>query len=277
MTKVISLDPKKRIAAPLQPAKLSEVQGAVTLLAKALPIMPSIQDPEAFKGIMAEFLAAYPADVLITAVHQAVQKFKHMPSTAEMIELCKGLVHPRREELNRLERIEHEKQREAERRGTERAAEAQREAAEEARRQATIRWLRGIEERARERLGDAAPLPGDVALAYSISNSVVNRSEKSVSWPQALKGGELWAAQYCRLLALAERTSQAIRQGRIAWDECLAITKLISRDEAAARSAPLSLCARAGVRAIRRRASPSWPSAPASAMVGARPILRRRC
>jgi prophage tail gpP-like protein len=38
-------------------------------------------------------------------------------------------------------------------------------------------------------------------------------------------------------MALAERTRQAIQQGRIAWDECLRISKLISRDEAAARSA----------------------------------------
>ena len=51
---------------------LSEAQAAVALLAKALPIMPSIQDPEAFKGIMAEFLARYPADVLVRAVHHIV-------------------------------------------------------------------------------------------------------------------------------------------------------------------------------------------------------------
>ena len=52
----------------------------------------------------------------------------------------------------------------------------------------------------------------------------------------ALAEGERWAAKYCRLMALAQRTRQAIEQGRIAWDECLAIAKLISRDEAAARS-----------------------------------------
>jgi hypothetical protein len=269
MSNVIPMDPKKRIEASLQPASPSEAQAAVAMLAKALPIMPSIQDPQAFKGIMAEFLAAYPADVLIAAVDQAVQKFKHMPSTAEMIELCKGLVHPRREALNRLERIEYENQHEAERRRTERAAEAEREAAEEARRQATIRWLRGIEERARERLGDAAPLPGDVAFAYSISKSVVSRSERSVSWHEALKGGELWAAQYCRLMALAERTRQAIRQGRIAWDECLAIAKLISRDEAAARSAVEQAEARA--------ARPKYESPPPESFWDALYRIRKEC
>jgi hypothetical protein len=38
-------------------------------------------------------------------------------------------------------------------------------------------------------------------------------------------------------MALAQRTRRAHEQGRIAWDECLAIGKLISRDEAVARSA----------------------------------------
>ena len=48
MTNVIPLDPKKRILASLRPASLSEAQAAVAVLAKALPIMPSIQDPPAF-------------------------------------------------------------------------------------------------------------------------------------------------------------------------------------------------------------------------------------
>jgi hypothetical protein len=42
MTNVIPLDPKKRILASLRPASLSEAQAAVAVLAKALPIMPSI-------------------------------------------------------------------------------------------------------------------------------------------------------------------------------------------------------------------------------------------
>ena len=95
MTNVIPLDPKKRILASLRPASLSEAQAAVAVLAKALPIMPSIQDPPAFKGIMAEFLAPYPADVLMEAVNQAIEDLKHMPSIHEMVELCKRLVVPR--------------------------------------------------------------------------------------------------------------------------------------------------------------------------------------
>jgi hypothetical protein len=171
--------------------------------------------------------------VLIAAVNRAIQNFEHMPSIHKMLELCESLVEP----LRRLERAECERQREAAGRAADADREAQRAAEDEARRQANIKWLRGVEERARKRLDDAAPLPGDVALADSISNSLVSRAGSRISWLAALAEGERWAAKYCRLMALAQRARQAIGQGRIAWDECLAIAKLISRDEAAARSA----------------------------------------
>jgi len=232
MSNVIPLDAKRRVEASLQPASLSETQAAVATLTKALAIMPSIQDPPAYKAIMAEFLAPYPADVLMQAVEQAIKDFKQMPSIREMVELCKRLVEPRREELRCLEY----EQREAAGRAAEAGRAAQRAAEDKARRQAHIRWLRVVEERARERLGDAAPLPGDIELADSISKSTVSYAGRRISWSAALERGELWAAQYCRLMALAERTWRAIEQGRIAWNECLAIGKLISRDEAAARS-----------------------------------------
>ena len=233
MSNVIPLDPQKRIEGALRPASPGDAQAAVAVLAKALPILPSIQDPAAFKAIMADFLGPYPADVLIAAVNRAIQNFEHMPSIHKMIELCESLVEP----LRRLERAECERQREAAGRAADADREAQRAAEDEARRQANIKWLRGVEERARKRLDDAAPLPGDVALADSISNSLVSRAGARISWLAALAEGERWAAKYCRLMALAQRTRQAIGQGRIAWDECLAIAKLISRDEAAARSA----------------------------------------
>ena len=233
MSNVIPLDPKKRIEAALRPASPGDAQAAVAVLAKAPPILPSIQDPPAFKAILADFLAPYPADVLIAAVNQAIQNFERMPSIHEMLKLCESLVEP----LRRLERAECERQREAAGRAADAEREAQRAAEDEARLQANIKWLRGVEERARKRLDDAAPLPGDVALADSISNSLVSRAGSRISWLAALAEGEHWAAKYCRLMALAQRTRQAIGQGRIAWDECLAIAKLISRDEAAARSA----------------------------------------
>ena len=56
---------------------------------------------------MAEFLAPYPADLLMEAVYQAIEDFKNMPSTNEMRELCKRLVEPRHAELRRLKRAEN--------------------------------------------------------------------------------------------------------------------------------------------------------------------------
>ena len=65
MSNVIPLDSKKHIEAALRPASPGDAQAAVAVLAKALPILPSIQDPPAFRTIMADFLRPYPADVLI--------------------------------------------------------------------------------------------------------------------------------------------------------------------------------------------------------------------
>src|SRR5438270_13817139 len=70
-------------------------------------------------------------------------------------------------------------------------------------------------------------------------------------------------------MSLAERTRQAIRQGRIAWDECLAITKLISRDEAAARSAV--------EQAEAREARPEYECPPPESFRDALYRIRKKC
>jgi hypothetical protein len=168
-----------------------------------------------------------------------------------------------------LERAECEREREAAGRTADAEREAQRTAEDEARRQANIKWLRGVEERARKRLDDAAPFPGDVALADSISNLLVSRAGSRISWLAALAEGERWAAKYCRLMALAQRTRQAIGQGRIAWDECLAIAKLISRDESAARSAVEQAEARA--------ARPQYEFPPPESFWDALYRIRKKC
>lgn len=299
MTNVIPFDPERRLDTCLRSATPSEVQACVAMLAKSLPIMPSIQDPLAFKGIMAEFLGQYPADLLIEAVDQAIRQFKHMPSIHEMLVICEQLMEPRRKQLSEHRRKEQEKA-EWQRRcrdfqarlasavgddapslneiehvarltpdlmcagmpmtWRQLAVENPRACADLCKRLAEIgrgeppdwgkirhllaitekererkRW-REVERWLRERFGDAGPLPGDVALAHSISVSRVSRAGNRISWLAALESGEPWAAQFCRLMALAERTRRAIEQGRIAWKECLAIGKLITRDEAAARS-----------------------------------------
>jgi hypothetical protein len=217
------------IEASLRPAHPRDVSGAVEALGTWLQIPPSIEDPEQFGKAMEEDLMVfgYPADVLKEAVLEARRTLDWYPSIKSMIAICERLIKPRRQQLWAVREMaaeHHRRQKEA----AERKAQAQREAQGAA---ARIRWLQGLEERARERFGNDAPLPGDVELTDSISSS------HHTPWPAALDRGEPWAAKYCRLMALAQRTRRTLEQGRIAWDECLAIGKLISRDEAAARAA----------------------------------------
>jgi hypothetical protein len=204
---------------------------AVATLGAWLKIPSTIVCPEQFGKAMEDELVAcrYPADVLGEAVLEARRTLDWYPSIKEIIAICERLIEPRRRRNLAIGQMKAEHARRQQQ-----SADA---AEDEARREAKIKWLRVLEERARQRFGNNAPLPGDIELTNSISKPRVSCAGRNISWSAALERGELWAAQYCRLMALAERTRQAIRQGRIAWDECLAISKLICRDEAAARSA----------------------------------------
>src|SRR5271156_3868850 len=218
---------ERDIEASLRPAQSREVNLAVAALGTSLKIPGAIVDPEKFGEVMAMELAGYPADILKKAVEHARRTLDWFPSIKEMIAICERLIEPRRRRNLAIKqmKVEHARRQQQ-------SADA---AEDEARREAKIKWLRVVEERALHRFGNNSPLPGDIELANTISKPRVSCG-RSISWSAALERGELWAAQYCRLMALAERTRQAILQGRIAWDECLAIGKLISRDEAAARS-----------------------------------------
>jgi hypothetical protein len=247
MTNVIQLDPEKRaIEASLRPAGLEVAQAAVKALAKKLAVMPSIEDPQAFKKTMAEFLAPYPADVLLAAVNEAIARverspdgrvrvlgFDCMPSIREMVEICERLIAPRRAELRALESAEDYERRAAAERAAKQAEWEQLQAERERWRESKIRWLQGVEDRARRRFGDAGPLEGDVALADSIVGWV--RRGYETSWLNALNNGEEWAAQFCRLMALAARIRGAVLEGRLRWDEGLALAKKLTVDEAEVR------------------------------------------
>jgi hypothetical protein len=114
-------------------------------------------------------------------------------------------------------------------------SEATREMKAEAHRKAEVQRLRKLEATARERFDDDGPLPGDVELAESLSNPMVDKAGMPVSWQAALADGERWATQYCRQIALAARVIRAHDQGKISWDDALGAVKLIVADEASAR------------------------------------------
>ena len=240
MTNVVPLDPKRRLEVSLQPADLSVAQAAVAALVNGTQIPPSIQDLPAYKKTMAEFLARYPADVLLEAVNEAIPNHKWLPGTNEMIKLCERLIAPRRAELDALKWAEDYERRAAAERAARRAereqlqAERERDAqAQRARREAHLRRLHGIEDRARQQFGDAGPLQGDVELADSIVDRL--RRGHETSWLNALDRGEEWAAKFCRLMALAARIRDAVLEGRARWDEGLELAKQLTIDEAEVR------------------------------------------
>jgi hypothetical protein len=226
------------IEASLRPAQSREVNMAVAALGASLKIPGAIENPEKFGEAMAIELAEYPADILKEAVGHARRTLDWFPSIKEMIAICERLIEPRRERLRAIRRTEAEyrrRQQEAAERAAEGEREAKREMKHEARRQAKVKRFRCVEERARERLGDDAPLPGDLELADSLSLTQVYRVGKPVSWLAALADGERWAAKYCRQMALAERVKRALEQGHVSWDVALAAAKLIIVDEESAR------------------------------------------
>ena len=229
--------PKHEIEVSLRPATPCEIEVFIAALQSWIKKSPAIEDPKAFWRAMREDVAKYPIDVLMEAAKQARGGFNWTPSIKEMVELCERLMEPRRAELRAIQRAENDR-RAREQEAVERAAEAEREAERqrerEAHRQAEIERLRNLEAGARKRFGDNGPLPGDVELADSLSNSTVYRARVPLSWQAALADGEDWAAQYCRLMALAARVKQALEQGRVSWNGALVLAKMVPTDQATA-------------------------------------------
>jgi hypothetical protein len=97
---------RRVLVARLQPAARVDVAAAVMVLAGSFKLGSHIEDPEIFVSGMIEELSAYPADILEAAVRGARRSLKALPSIAEMVALCEGLVEERRAQLAALERIE---------------------------------------------------------------------------------------------------------------------------------------------------------------------------
>src|SRR6202035_3333035 len=153
------------------------------------------------------------------------------------------LIEPRRKQRRAIRQMEaehHRRQQEAAERKAQVELESKREIEREKEREAHQRRLRDLELRVRERFGNDALLPGDLELADCLLAdsdwaTMVYRCGKPISRLHALAEGERWADQFCRQMALAERSKRALDQGRIRADDALALAKLISADEESAR------------------------------------------
>jgi len=235
----------RKIEASFKPAHPREVAMAVAALGASLKIPPTIEDPEQFGKAMEFDLAAleYPTDILQEAVVSARRTLDWYPSIKEMIAICEQLIEPRRKQRRAIRQMEaehHRRQQEAAERKAQAELESKREIEREKEREAHQRRLRDLELRVRERFGNDALLPGDLELADCLLAdsdwaTMVYRCGKPISWLHALAEGERWADQFCRQMALAERSKRALEQGRIRADDALALAKLISADEESAR------------------------------------------
>jgi hypothetical protein len=232
---------RREIEESLQPASRQEIAKAVAVVIGGCKIPTNaIEDKEAYFGSMRSRLstAGYPADTINEAVIEALDTEQWTPSIATLLESAKNFVEDRHRRLRAISRMaaEHRRRRRvAVERETEAAQEAKREAERVAYQQAELKRLRDLEVRARELFGDIAPLPGDIELANSLSPMRLYCAGMRVSWRAGLGGGEQWAVEYCRKMALAARLKRAHEQGRVSWDDALALTKLIVADEASAR------------------------------------------
>jgi hypothetical protein len=179
-----------------RPASLTEAQAVVKVLAKALPIMPSIRDPDAFMEIMAEYLAPYSADVLMESVNRAIECFDYLPSTSKMRRVCEGLI------AERNRRLETEQRR---------LLEEQRRREENERRQKEQDdWRRRCSDfrsTLANSIGDDAPSSEDIEFVMQIVPGL-QRAGMSMGWCEFANEDPGACAELCKRLAEIARSER---------------------------------------------------------------------
>jgi hypothetical protein len=210
---------REAIEASLRPAAWPVIVKAVGVLVASFKVGSVLQDKSAFTQLMMTELAAYPEDILDQAITQARRTIKWLPSIAEMIELCDGLVGERRRRLGIITRLIEEQEREQEKAELEDRDVRLRE--EQA---ARIRALHGI-----------AVSPEDIKFAGDFRPFMRWPLGKFSGWAESLDRGELWAAKFCSRLALVVRAQRCEDHVLIRHEHTVALAELVIADEAAAR------------------------------------------
>ena len=175
----------------LRQASSEEVTKAVAVLFGSLKSGDVFEDPRLFANEMIRELGRYPPDILDQAIARARRTFDWLPSIAEMVALCEGLIDPRRRWLRTLDRMNEERRRreEAER------LEADRECRDR-------EWITNLEARTVEIHGKTAPLPGDLDLAIRL-RPAARWCGRFVPWSDAIETS--WGVALCRRLAALAR------------------------------------------------------------------------
>jgi hypothetical protein len=214
---------QREIEALLRPAPADFLNRAIAVLGASFKVPSTIENPAAYSAAMRQRLSKFPAAAIGHARDVAPDTEEWMPSIKRMIDLCNEVVQPLERQLRTIEEMfaEHRRRRaEADRQRREEEEAAERAAASEA------RW--------RDQFGDAAPLPGDIDLAYRMAGSV-RHGGGPLSLHMALDAGEPWAPLLVRRLAVARRAQVAQQNGTISVARAAAITQLAAVDEPGAR------------------------------------------
>jgi hypothetical protein len=224
MSEVVNLPERRRLReleVALQPAPVSEVEGAVTTLFKRTLRSLLADDPEEYKRAMIAYLSHYPAKVLWEAVVQAIPKHKYWPGINEMIEVCESLMEPLRRECTAAiewKQLQDKRQRAA--------AEEERAVRLREEQSARIRALHG---------NQVAVSTEDIKFAGDFRPVMRWPLGKFTGWAESLDRGELWAAKLVSRLALVVRAQRCEDHVLIRHVNTVALAELVIADEAAAR------------------------------------------
>lgn len=213
------------IEASLAPAADSDVENVTGTLVSSFKCSPEVlANPQGFAVQMRLALSSYPPDVLYEIIPRAVRAFDWLPSIKQVLDIADQLCGPRRRALHTIDQMKAEHGR--------RKIEADRRAERELQHRA---WLAELTGKLAEMFGEDAPLPDDIELACALRPNICLRQGTVVSWLASLAGGELWAAKFCRQLAVLARLNHAFRLGKAPGELAREIAELIVDDEADAR------------------------------------------
>jgi hypothetical protein len=183
---------RRTTEASLRAASHEQAAKAAAVLFGSFKVGNVLEDREAFAAAMIKHLEVYPAEVLAKMIRRAQREVKWQPSIAEVVAICEELIEPLRRRLRILDRMaeEHRRRQEEVRRVVERQHQDQ-------------RWIADLEDHVAVMHGEAALLPGDLALASAL-RPAPRCCGRVVTWREAL--GTPQGVILCRRLAELART-----------------------------------------------------------------------
>jgi hypothetical protein len=179
-------------AALAPPASQKETAGALGFLFAPYP-KADFQNQAVAVEVYAAIIKEHAGASLRPAINQLHREKTFLPRPAELKAALVQAEAPLRARLYAAERMHRQHQKREEERQ-----------ADEARKAKNRAMIERLEAGMRERLGDAAPAPGEYADAWALLLYVA-RYPRTANWQTAIASAEPWAASLCRQLAAMHR------------------------------------------------------------------------